>query len=69
MTGRPIVSAGGALVLALSALLLLGVVAAWLLNMPIWLIGTFVIVTGLVIRRVSRRLSTTRNRQDTDVRT
>jgi hypothetical protein len=62
-------SAAGALVLALSALVLLGVLAAWLLNLPLWLIGMFVVVAGLVIRGHLRRLSATRNRHDTDVRT
>lgn len=53
-------SAPGALVLALSALLVLGTVAGWLINLPLWLIAVFLGVGAWVIRRVYRRLSRSR---------
>jgi Flp pilus assembly protein TadB len=59
-------SASGALILALSAILILGAVAAWLINMPIWLIAAFLVGGGLVIRRILRRLLARRARQDTE---
>ena len=59
-------SASGALILALSVILILGAVAAWLINMPIWLIAAFLVGGGLVIRRILRRLLARRARQDTE---
>jgi Flp pilus assembly protein TadB len=59
-------SASGALILTLIAILLLGGVAAWLLNMPIWLIAALLVGGGLVIRRIFRRLMARRARQDTE---
>jgi Flp pilus assembly protein TadB len=59
-------SASAALILTLVAILLLGGVAAWLINMPIWLIATFLVGGGLVIRRIFSRLMARRARQDTE---
>jgi Flp pilus assembly protein TadB len=59
-------SASGALILTLVAILLLGGVAAWLLNMPAWLIAAFLVGGGLVILRIFRRLRARRARQDTE---
>ena len=59
-------SPSGALVLALSALLVLGTLAAWLLNMPLWVIGAVLALGAFVIRRVMRSLSQSRARQDTE---
>ena len=59
-------SPAGALLLAVSAIVVLGAVAAWLINMPIWLIAVFLVAGGLVIRRIFRRLSQSRARQDTE---
>ena len=59
-------SAAGALLLAVSVIVALGAVAAWLINMPIWLIAVFLVAGGLVIRRIFRRLSQSRARQDTE---
>jgi hypothetical protein len=59
-------SAAGALLLAVSAIVALGAVAAWLINMPIWLIAVFLVAGGWVIRRIFRRLSQSRARQDTE---
>jgi hypothetical protein len=53
-------------VLALSALLVLGTLAAWLLNMPLWVIGAVLALGAFVIRRVMRSLSRSRARQDTE---
>jgi Flp pilus assembly protein TadB len=59
-------SASGALILTLSAIVVLGAVAAWLINMPIWLIAAFLVGGGFVIRRIFRRLLARRARQDTE---
>jgi hypothetical protein len=59
-------SATGALTLALIALLLLGAFAGWLLNVPLWAVGTFVVVGGWVATRALRRFSRGRARQDTE---
>ena len=56
----------GALVVALAALLLLGALAAWLLNVPIWAIGSFGILAGLLARLLVRRRLKRRARQDTE---
>ena len=58
----------GALILALSAILILGAVAAWLVNLPLWFIGVFLVGGGLTIRRIFRRLSQSRSRQDTEAK-
>jgi hypothetical protein len=50
----------------LSAILILGAVAAWLVNLPLWLIGAFLVGGGLTIGRIFRRLSQSRARQDTE---
>jgi hypothetical protein len=57
-------SATGALILALSAILLLGAIAAWLVNLPLWLIGAFLAGGGFAIRKLFRRLSQTRVREE-----
>jgi hypothetical protein len=56
----------GALVVALIALVLLGSLAAWLVNVPVWAIGIFAVLGGLLARRVFRRLSRGRARQNTE---
>lgn len=56
----------GALVAALIALLLLGALAAWLLNVPVWAIGAFGILAGLLGGLLVRRRLTRRARQDTE---
>ena len=56
----------GALVAALIALLLLGALAAWLLNVPVWAIGVFGIVAGLLGGLLVRRRLNRRARQDTE---
>lgn len=59
-------SAAGALVFALSALVLLGAFAAWLINIPLWAIGAGVVVGALVVRRLFLSLARSRARQDTE---
>jgi F0F1-type ATP synthase assembly protein I len=56
----------GALVIALTSVFVLGAVAGWLLNMPLWGIGLFLLVGFILIRRTFRRLSNGRARQDTE---
>jgi hypothetical protein len=56
----------GALIAALIALLLLGALAAWLLNIPVWAIGTFGILAGLLAGLIARRRRKGRARQDTE---
>lgn len=58
----------GALILTLSAILILGAIAGWLINMPIWLIAAFLVGGALTIRRLFRRLSQSRARQDTEAK-
>lgn len=59
-------SPAGALILALGGVLVLGTLAAWLLNMPLWSIGVFLAAGALLIRRVIRRISHSRARQNTE---
>ena len=59
-------SPAAALVLVLLALGVLGGVTAWLINVPIWAIGVLVVLGGLLARRVFRRRSGGRARQDTE---
>lgn len=59
-------SPAAALLLALIALLLLGALAAWLLNVPIWAIGTVAVLAGLLARGAFRRFSRGIARQDTE---
>jgi hypothetical protein len=61
-----IVSPTGGLAAALIALLLLGALAAWLLNVPVWAIGTFGILAGLLGGLLVRRRVNRRARQDTE---
>ena len=56
----------GALILALVALLVLGALAGWLLNIPLWGIGAVSLIGLLLIRRTYRRQSNRRARQDTE---
>jgi len=56
----------GALIAALIALLLLGALAAWLLNIPVWAIGTFGILAGLLAGLIARRRRKGRARQGTE---
>ena len=59
-------SPAGALVLAVTALVLLGAVAAWLINVPLWAITALIVVVGLLARTAFHRLSGGRARQDTE---
>ena len=59
-------SATGALVIALSALVLLGAFAAWLINVPVWAIGAGVVGGAVLVRRLFLRLTRSRARQDTE---
>ncbi|HEY5544819.1 MAG TPA: hypothetical protein VIK50_02090 [Gemmatimonadaceae bacterium] len=63
MTGM---SPAAALRLALVALFLLGALAAWLLNVPVWAIGVLAVLGGLLARLAFRRFSRGRARQDTE---
>lgn len=54
----------GALTVALLAIVLLGAIAAWLLNIPPWAIGVFVIGGLAVIRQILRRITRSRARQE-----
>jgi hypothetical protein len=56
----------GALLVALSAILVLGAFAAWLLNIPLWAIAAFLVGGILVIRRIFRRLPAARARQEAE---
>ena len=59
-------SPAGALLLVLVALILLGCLAAWLLNVPFWAIAVFAALGGLLTYRVYRRIAVRRARQDTE---
>ena len=59
-------SATGALLLVLVALLLLGCLAAWLLNVPVLAIAVFACQGGLVLYRLYRRLTLVLARQKTE---
>lgn len=59
-------SPAAALVLVLIALGVLGGVAAWLINVPVWAIGVLIVLGGLLARRFFRRVSAGRARQDTE---
>ena len=61
-------SAVSALVLVLSAMLLLAAFAGWLLNLPLWLIVAFLVGGGCAIRRIFLRATGRRPRQDTEAR-
>jgi Flp pilus assembly protein TadB len=54
----------GALFIALSAILILGALAAWLVNLPLWFIGAFLLGGAFGIRKILRRLSQRRVRED-----
>ena len=59
-------SASGALVTALITILVLGACAAWLMNVPLWVIGAVSLVSGWLISRLLKRFSRARARQDTE---
>jgi hypothetical protein len=59
-------SATGALIVALVAILALGAFGAWLLNVPLWVIAVSAGVGGWLISRILRRFSRGRARQDTE---
>jgi membrane protein implicated in regulation of membrane protease activity len=59
-------SPAGALITALVSLFLLGGLAAWLLNVPLWLIAVVFILGGWLSARVLRRFSRGRARQKTE---
>jgi hypothetical protein len=56
----------GALTVALSAIVLLGAIAAWLLNIPPWAIAMFFVGGLVVIRRILRRVKSGRARQEAE---
>jgi membrane protein implicated in regulation of membrane protease activity len=56
----------GALVVAITALILLAGVAAWMMNVPIWAIGLFVALAGWLSISVIRRFHRRRTRQETE---
>jgi hypothetical protein len=56
----------GALLVVLVALILLGCLAAWLLNVPLWAITVIATIGGLLTWRLFRRLAAGRARQDTE---
>jgi Flp pilus assembly protein TadB len=58
-------SPGGALLVALSAVIVLGAVATWLINIPLWAIGAGVVGAAFVVRRIFVRFYG-RARQDTE---
>lgn len=58
-------SATGALILALSAIILLGAIAAWLLNLPLWFVGAVLLGGGLIARKLLHRRSKQGASQDT----
>lgn len=55
----------GALLLAVSALIALGVLAAWLINIPLWAIGAGAAGGALLVWRLFRSFSR-RARQETE---
>lgn len=57
----------GALLVVLAAVIILGVVAAWLINIPLWAIGAGVVGASLVVRRIWKKRYG-RARQDTEAR-
>jgi uncharacterized membrane protein len=59
-------SATGALIIALITILALGAFAAWLMNVPLWMIGVVSLAGGWAISRVFKRFSRARARQDTE---
>jgi len=59
-------SPAGALLLVLTALILLGCLAAWLLNFPFWAIAAFATLGGMGTYRLYRRATVRRARQDTE---
>ena len=61
-------SASGALLIALAVLGLLGALAAWLLNFPIWAIGVASLLGAGLLWVLGRRLARSRARQDTEAR-
>ena len=62
------VSPTGALIVALTAIFILGAFAAWLLNVPLWAIGVFLVLGPTLARWAFRRFSRRRARQDTEAR-
>ncbi|HEX9564125.1 MAG TPA: hypothetical protein VF981_09145 [Gemmatimonadaceae bacterium] len=59
------VSARAALVIALTALILLGVLALWLVNVPLWAAAGAGVLAGLVAGLIARRANR-RDRQKTE---
>lgn len=59
----------GALVLVLVAILMLGGVALWLMNVPWWVVLIVIAGIGTVARRwILRRFSSNQARQETETR-
>lgn len=59
-------SPAGALILAIVSLILLGAVAAWLMNVPLWAIGGLVVVAGVFSKWLVGWFSRRRARQNTE---
>lgn len=59
----------GALMVSITLLIILGAIAAWLMNVPGWAIALMVVVSGGVSRWLVRRVTTRRARQNTETPT
>jgi membrane protein implicated in regulation of membrane protease activity len=61
------VSPTGAFILAISAIAMLGAVALWLLNVPLWSVPVFFLLVAIIARALFRRRSTRQeDRQKTE---
>jgi hypothetical protein len=56
----------GALVTGFTALILLGALAAWLVNVPLWAIAALVVAGAALGRVILRRISRKADRQKTE---
>lgn len=56
----------GALIVALVAIALLGSLAGWLLNVPLWVVAGLTVAAVLVVRPLIRRRFKLTARQDTE---
>lgn len=59
-------SSNGALIVALSALVVLGGFGAWLVNVPLWSVAGLVVLGAVLIGLVFRRISRRNDRQNTE---
>jgi hypothetical protein len=60
------VSPAGALLVSTAALIALGAIAAWLLNVPAWAIAAGAVAFGWFVRRLYVRQRAKRARQETE---